>query len=107
MFKELLESLHSELILSCLDDGAIGGDADTVVHDFCHIEEAAKQIGLEMNRSKCEVIGHTDYSRSKFVVNGIRLPETSKSAIILLGRHCQLVSILIQYSQRRDWNCSC
>src|SRR5208282_5436515 len=43
VFKELLESLHSELILSYLDDVAIGGDAETVANDFSHIEEAAKQ----------------------------------------------------------------
>jgi hypothetical protein len=49
------------------------------------METAAKQLGLEMNDSKCEVVGHTDATRALFVSHGISLPETNRSTVILLG----------------------
>jgi len=85
VFKELLESLQSELVVGYLDDAAMGGEAETVLKDFLHIESAAKLIGLEMNRNKCEVVGHTDDTRTLFTAHGIILPETSRSTVILLG----------------------
>jgi len=45
-FKELLESLRSELLLVYLDDVATGGDAATVLSDFLHLEVAARSLGL-------------------------------------------------------------
>ena len=83
--KELMESMQSELVLGYLDDITLGGDARTCLSDFLHLEEAAKRLGLEMNRSKCEVVGHTNKTRSLFVTHNVVLPETSKSTVVLLG----------------------
>ena len=83
--KEMLESMHSELVLGYLDDVAMGDDAPTVLQDFINLETAAEQLGLRMNREKCEVVGHTDDTRLLFATHGISLPETSSSAVILLG----------------------
>ena len=83
--KEMLESMHSELVLGYLDDVAMGDDASTVLQDFIDLETAAKQLGLTMNREKCEVVGHTDDTRSLFAAHGISLPETNASTVILLG----------------------
>ena len=85
VIKELLESLQSELVLGYLDDITLGGDAAVCLQDFLHMEEAAERIGLCMNRSKCEVIGHTDASRTLFTTNNVNLPETSLSTVTLLG----------------------
>jgi len=84
-FKELLESLRSELVLGYLDDVATGGDAATVLSDFLHLEAAARSLGLEMNRSKCEIVGHTEETRRLFAANNAVLPETSQSSVIFLG----------------------
>ena len=84
-FKELLESQQSELALGFLDDVAIGGDAACVMEDFLQLEAAAKHLGLEMNRGKCEIFGHSDDTRSLFASHGINLPETSPAEVILLG----------------------
>jgi hypothetical protein len=46
---------------------------------------AAIKLGLEMNRSKCEVIGHTNTTRKLFVDHNVDLPETSSSTVIMLG----------------------
>src|SRR5664279_5123278 len=46
VFKELLESLQSELILGYLDDVAVGDDAATVITDFILLETTAQNLGL-------------------------------------------------------------
>lgn len=84
-FKELLESRKCELVLGYLDDVAIGGEAACALDDFIQLEVAAKNIGLELNHNKCEVVGHSDDTRSLFASRGINLPETSAAQVILLG----------------------
>jgi hypothetical protein len=46
-FKELLESVRSELVLDYLEDVAMGGEAD-----FLHLETVGEKVGLELNRVK-------------------------------------------------------
>ncbi len=84
-FKELLEGRKSELVLGFLDDVAIGGEATCVLEDFTQLELAAKNLGLELNHEKCEIVGHTADTRSLFASRGINLPETSSAQVILLG----------------------
>ena len=81
----LVESLESELTLSYLDDITIGDTAEICLRDFLQLEAAARRLGLEMNRKKCEVIGHTDATRALFAEHGVSLPETSRETVILLG----------------------
>ncbi len=85
VFKELVDSLQSEFVLGYLDDLTVGGDVRTVINDFLYLEAAARQLGLELNRSKCEVIGQTDETRTLFAAHGIILKETSLESAILLG----------------------
>ena len=81
-FKKLLESLRCELVLGYLDDVTIGGEATCVLKDFIQLELAARKIGLEINYNKCEIVGHTDDSRSLFASSGINLPETTCRGVI-------------------------
>jgi len=85
VIKQLLESLQSELVMGHLDDVTLGDDAETCLSDFVHLEEAAQLLGLKMNRTKCEVVGHTDETRALFTAHCITLPDTSADAVILLG----------------------
>jgi len=80
-----LDSLQSELVLGYLDDITLGDDAAVCLEDFLRLEAASEKLSLTLNRSKCEVIGHNDVSRALFSASGISLPETSKSAAVLLG----------------------
>ena len=82
---ELLKAMKSELVLAYLDDITLGDDAETVLADFMRLEESALRVGLEINRDKCEVVGHTDASRSYFAANNVALPEISASSVVLLG----------------------
>jgi hypothetical protein len=55
-FKELLESLRSELVLGYLDDVAVGGEEMCLLKHFLHLETVGEKVGLELDRSKFEVI---------------------------------------------------
>jgi hypothetical protein len=57
-FKEQLKSVRSELVLGYLDDVAMGGEVMCLLKDFLHLETVGKKFGLELNRSKFEVIAH-------------------------------------------------
>ena len=61
-----MDSLKSELILGYLDDITLGDDAAICLEDFLRLEAASEKLGLTLNRSKCEVIGHNDVSRALF-----------------------------------------
>jgi len=81
--KELLESRQSELVLiGYLNDVALGGNA---LYVMIQLEAAAKQLGLELNRNKCEIIGLSDGTRSLFTSQDINLPVTSPAEVVLLG----------------------
>ena len=55
--------MKSELVLAYLDDITLEDDAETVLADFMRLEESALRVGPEINRDKCEVVGHTDASK--------------------------------------------
>ena len=80
--KDLLESRTSELIL---DDITLGDNAAICAQDLKLLEETAGIIGLELNHSKCEIIGHTNYTRTLFASLNIFLPGTNPLAAVLLG----------------------
>ena len=64
---------------------AVGDDAATVLNDFILLETTAQNLGLEIKRSKCEVIGHTDETRNLFASYNVALPETNPLTVIFLG----------------------
>jgi len=77
--------MKAELVLAYLDDITLLDDVETVLKDFLQLDEAASRIGLKINRDECEVIGHTETSRSLFVANNATLPDISPSSVVLLG----------------------
>ena len=52
---DLMKSCTSEFSAWYLDDGTLGGNADTIEADFQRIQEASDSLGLQINQSKCEV----------------------------------------------------
>ena len=53
---EVAPSLSSEINLWYLDDATLGGPAESVFADVRKCVTEFKTIGLEVSRSKCEVI---------------------------------------------------
>ena len=58
---ELLEGLQSDLRIGYLDDISIGGDGVDLAHDLNKIIAGGKEIGLQLNVSKCEIIKSPDF----------------------------------------------
>ena len=52
----LLKRLVAELRLGFMDDITLAGKSSTVSQDVNFIKEAAAQLGLRLNASKCEII---------------------------------------------------
>src|SRR5687767_2556943 len=50
--------MSSSLTLGYLDDLTLGGEAQIVAADVALIEQKCSELGLHLNRSKCEVISH-------------------------------------------------
>ena len=53
--------------------------------DFILLEAATKQLGLELNCAKWEIVGLLDDTLSLLASQGINLPVTSPADVILLG----------------------
>ena len=82
---DLLSPLQSELILGYLDDVTLDGDINTVVKDFMDLETQAANIGLKLNRAKCEIIAPSAGSSALLASQGIIIQETEMSKVVLLG----------------------
>ena len=54
----MLLSLSSALRLGYMDDVTLGGPQETVAKDVQLIMNAGKEIGLNLNVSKCELIAN-------------------------------------------------
>jgi len=65
-FKRTVGVSKIRLVLGYLDDVSLGCNAACVMNDFIQLEAAAKQLGLELNRNTCEIIGHSDCTRLLF-----------------------------------------
>ena len=52
----LLKSLSCPLDVAYLDDVTLGGNEDSIVNDLTLIREGEKDLGLELNLGKCEII---------------------------------------------------
>ena len=54
--QQLILNLRSEFRVFYLDDGTLGGPVDVALSDLHQIEKGAAELGLQLNRKKCEVI---------------------------------------------------
>ena len=52
---QLLLNLKSELRIGFLDDVTLGGPGNVVSDDIAMIEVEAAKLGLQFNKSKCEI----------------------------------------------------
>jgi hypothetical protein len=61
----------------------MGGEAMCLLKNFLHLETVGEKVGLELNRSKFEVIGHHGDTSCVHIIYGINLPKTCASATFL------------------------
>ena len=57
---KLARSMSSEFNLWYLDDGSVGGNVDSLLHDLETVKRVGLIIGLELNENKCEIVTDDD-----------------------------------------------
>ena len=83
---ELLAIMKSELTIGYLDDFCLDGEANIVADDFVELEIKAQELGLTLNRAKCDVIGQSTTTKTQLIARGINL-DRKKLSGIFIGRN--------------------
>ena len=81
----LVTKLTSEFKVFYLDDGTLGGSAESVLHDLQLVEREAAELGLQLNCSKSELICRDSSSRDAILSEAPGLLITSCDQAMLLG----------------------
>ena len=81
----LVTKLTSEFKVFYLDDGTLGGSAQSVLHDLQLVEREAAELGLQLNCSKSELICCNSSSREAILSEAPGLLITSCDQAMLLG----------------------
>ena len=86
VFKERLEFLESQVVLLYMDDvtAAIALKALIIVKNFILVEKTAEHLRLEVNHTKCGVVGHTNKTRRTF---------NSQKNTFIVGRLYRIVKV--------------
>jgi len=95
---------HPELNLWYLDDGTLAGDPETVLEDFRHIIDFCKNLGLEVNSSKCELFFCSSFDQSVFDKFNVVCPgiQTISSELVLLGS--PLTESSVEYAMNKKFD---
>jgi len=80
----LIRSLSSELCVGFRDDLTLGGLATTVAEDITNITDIGRQLGLELNASKCEIVCNIQRTVKKLKIFG-GFKTVQLSDLTLLG----------------------
>ncbi|KAL5500326.1 hypothetical protein EMCRGX_G011871 [Ephydatia muelleri] len=80
----LLLALHSELSMSYLDDISLGGDVEDISNDLVMFKQGAKDVGLQLNPNKCEIISVVPDSQNSILslVPGSRIVNLSMATLL-------------------------
>ncbi|XP_072938410.1 uncharacterized protein [Epargyreus clarus] len=88
----IISQLNSKLNIWYLDDGTLGGEVSSVLNDLEYLITNLKEIGLDLNFSKCELFINSDKSPEekneileKFNVLAPNIKNLDKSSLHLLG----------------------
>ena len=79
----VLNTLQSDIILGYLDDVSGGGDLESVADDVTKVESLGAELGLRLNRNKCELISSHFPVDLPHSLRGFKLVDPSDA--ILLG----------------------
>ena len=80
----LLLALHSELRMSYLDDISLGGDVEDISNDLVMFKQGAKDVGLQLNPNKCEIISVVPDSQNSILslIPGSRIVNLSMATLL-------------------------
>ena len=87
--QDLISNCDSKFNMWYLDDGTLGGNADTVFSDFQKIIQAENRLELSINPSKCELIcldsNKENMMLEKFKIIAAEIKLIRKEDLLLLG----------------------
>lgn len=81
----LISRLTSDFKLFYLDDGSLGGRCEDVLRDIRIVEKTAEELGLQLNRSKSEVVCHDSSTLEQFLSSSPGFCVTPPGSVMFLG----------------------
>ena len=100
---ELVSSLKSDLNVFYLDDGTIGGTLEDITADLRFIEEQGKDLGLQLNVEKSELIAKDQSSASNVlsIFPGLQYVPPAQASLLgsPLGEEAMVISLETQIHQ--------
>ena len=82
---DLVAAIQTEFAVFYLDDGTLSGPVDCVMSALTSIEDGARNLGLELNHSKSELICVDDSTKECILSSFPLLKITDPEDAILLG----------------------
>ena len=77
--------LASDFKVFYLDDGSLGGNCDNVLNDLETVGTMASDLGLQLNKSKSEVVCHNPSTVAQFLASFPGLCVTAPESARFLG----------------------
>jgi hypothetical protein len=97
-----VSSLKSDLNVFYLDDGTIGSTLEDIIADLKLLEEQGKDLGLQLNVEKSELIAKDQSSASNVlsIFPGLQYVPPGQASLLLshLGEEAMVISSENQYT---------
>ena len=83
-YPRMTQSLTSEIKVFYLDNGTLGGQLNDVLSDLEVVVRQAEELGLRLNREKCELIGVDDdtLKKSLSMAPGLRIVDPEFATLL-------------------------
>ena len=82
---DMITQLAADFKVFYLDDGSLGGSCEDVLNDLETVEAIASDLGLQLNKSKSEVVCHDSSTFAQFSASFPSLRVTAPESVRFLG----------------------
>jgi hypothetical protein len=79
---DLLQNIHCDFVAGYLDDISIGGSIESVFSAVQIIEADSLAIGLQLNHSKCEILGVSETAHSSWGFSSFKKCSMDKATLL-------------------------
>ena len=81
----LLKNTVAEFTSGYLDDVGLGDTVPRLIHQICHLESAAEEVGLRLNPNMCKFFGLSGIARQIWDKAGLGFSIKAVEEATLLG----------------------
>ena len=82
---EALSSISCAFVAGYLDDITLGGPMDSVTKEIFNFQSRSKELGLNLNYNKCEVIGLSSTTTERWNETPYKFIHVNRQIATLLG----------------------